>query len=591
MDGTPADAGVAARSGDAGSGNAADAAPPTDAGRAPAADVPTAETAVGEDGQGAQDTAGGPAAPDAGAPDAVDAAPSEDGAQSADSHSDASAAAGDADGVQGGDALDAGGLADAVDATPGCSQTGCPPDQACVDDVCQDIVCIPGARKCFDSKTLGTCVPTGVQWYTQQCPGAYVCYQGPQDAEPACKPPPANVVLIFDTSGSMSDIIADGTIDPWPACESLDAPATKLGMAKSVFVQALSQPLPSPVRFALAHFPQVEEWDSSPSCDWGYYDGWGTITGDDGSHQTGPGDDWFTAHMHEVIGAPFPADAGDNVDNILKWMDNVEHVGPLAGVDCGDACPGFCKDGACWTHTQPELRPTGSTPIGKTLFYVGEYLRRFVLVEGKPCTQDADCGTPYHECVDGACHDPGAGCRETVLILLTDGDETEYTWDTDYFYPVNQAKRLHMGLGCTMDEDCAPGAACIGGVCLEQNPDSFAGQVLTTPGAGVCVGADTLQACGGGLGSCGQGACATPSNSFADTSDGVDALYGWAGQPLRVRIHVIDTSESGEETNQWIAFWGGGEYLRVQSSDAQGLLQAVSKLTDIKYNLNCATAP
>ena len=179
---------------------------------------------------------------------------------------------------------------------------------------------------------------------------------------------------------------------------------------------------------------------------------------DPDSHTTGPGEDWFKSNMKEVIGVPFSGGTDDNLDEVLQWMDGVEELVHLTAVtDCNaTTCPGFCDVGNCYLHTNHELRADGGTPLGRTLFYAGEYLRRFVLLEGKACNSKADCSSPHYQCVEGHCRDPLYNCRQTVIVLFTDGGETMNKSKTDFFNPINQAKRMFVGLGCTLDSDCPP---------------------------------------------------------------------------------------------------------------------------------------
>jgi len=41
------------------------------------------------------------------------------------------------------------------------------------------------------------------------------------------------VLLVFDTSGSMDEVLNFGTTLPWPLCETIEDPATKMGVCKS----------------------------------------------------------------------------------------------------------------------------------------------------------------------------------------------------------------------------------------------------------------------------------------------------------------------------------------------------------------------
>ena len=72
-----------------------------------------------------------------------------------------------------------------------------------------------------------------------------------------------------------------------------------------------------------------------------------------------------------------------NIPEIYRWIDNVEL--PTTGA----------------TVTDPELHASGSTPLGRSLFYGRLYYDNDV----KPA-------------------DPRTACRQNVIILVTDGGET-----------------------------------------------------------------------------------------------------------------------------------------------------------------------
>ena len=74
-----------------------------------------------------------------------------------------------------------------------------------------------------------------------------------------------------------------------------------------------------------------------------------------------------------------------------------------------------------------------------------------------PCDADADCHNANYVCDKGKCKDPLRSCRDTVVILFTDGGESA---NNDYDSPWVQAKRMSIGLGCDSDADCVGGATC-----------------------------------------------------------------------------------------------------------------------------------
>ena len=469
-------------------------------------------------------------------------------------------------------------LTDVADDTskPGC-EDACGDGTVCKEGECAPVICEPGASTCLESGFVSKCDPFGAAFYEYPCAAGFECFAG------QCKPPQANVLILFDTSGSMMDLAGSGFEKPWPECESLDAPATKLGVSKKAFTDVLEANSGNPARFSLLHFPQTESLTSWPSCDTGYYDSKYLISGDNGDHQTSLLSDWFEKGLSEVVVVPFGAGVGDNAPEVLAWMDGTETIEAVPGSDCAD-CPGMCNDGECMVHTDQELRADGGTPLGRTLYYAGEYIRRFVLVEGKPCTEDTDCGNAHYACADGACHDALGACRETVVLLFTDGEDTENTGESDFFNPINQAKRLHMGLSCGADTECAPGSVCNIGTCWEKGT-SVQSDVLFQPAIGVCE--DKVEACN--LNDpipCNGKKCVVLSNDYAD-SQGVQNLEGWSHQPLRVRVHLIDASAGTSKDNLAVAFWGGGEYVKVDATSSTELYAAISMLTDPKPNVGC----
>jgi hypothetical protein len=315
------------------------------------------------------------------------------------------------------------------------------------------------------------------------------------------------------------------------------------------------------------------------------------MTGDDGSHVTGFDPDWFSENMSEVIVVPFDPEGSDNTETVQLWVDGTEAIHEVAGVTTCDECEGPCDsnftgDDICYEHTNPELRPDGSTPLGRSLFYAGEYLRRFVLVEGKPCSVNAECASPNHTCIAGECRDPLKACRENIIVLFTDGGETENSSSSDFYNPVNQAKRLHMGLSCNEDAECAPGSNCHQGHCMDSSSTSVAAEVFSTPNAGYC--SESVEACDlMAFGTeCGGGFCQAPENTYSDTS-GVQTLRGWNNNPIQLKIHVIDASSYPDSTNVDIAFWGGGQYINVDAADYSQIAEAILAVTDIKPNIGC----
>ena len=226
----------------------------------------------------------------------------------------------------------------------------------------------------------------------------------------------------------------------------------------------------------------------------------------------------------------------------------------------------------------PELRGVGFTPIGKSLFYAGEYFRHQVLVEGKACMADADCASPHHTCVDGLCHDPLHECRPNVVVLLTDGGETEDRDSGTFFHPRAQAKRLHYGLGCAGDADCAGGATCQAGSCqppLLPYPDGT--QMCSVFGIPCAADGDCISPCTGGQCpvTCG------PARVDGMTQGEAGRITDQAGHPVSLTLHVVDAS-GVDGGNADLAAYGGGLHVSVDLVDVDALVQRLQPLLDTK---------
>ncbi len=459
----------------------------------------------------------------------------------------------------------------------------CPEGQVCELGVCSTPVCTPGGAPVCDGLARQACNALGTGFVPLPCPGTTVCVEGD------CAPLQPNVLLLVDTSGSMNDIVATGqpaneciTSDcpPWqyPDCDYPDAPETRIGFVKKALRTLLDHPDAAKARIGLVRFPQVEAHYGD--CDSGYYYGLDLMTGDDDGHQAGS---WFDQHQGEVIAAPLSTGAEQSV--VRAWVDGSESLTSV-GQTCveDDECAStICFLGKCATHKGHELRGDGSTPLGKTLFYASEYLRKFVLVEGKPCGDTAACGSPHYACINGTCHDAAWACRPNVLIVLTDGAETENTIPTSFFHPRVQAKRLRYGLGCSDEAGCGPDATCEAGVC--RPPDSAV--PWTTK---VCAIQDrTCDAAN----PCPEYPCSIGDTCEDPCVDGAiqvtefgppNRLTTYAGKPVSATVHVLDASgAAGAES--FLAAWGGGESFPVDFADLGGFvgtLLGLLQATDVK---------
>ncbi|NUN16610.1 MAG: hypothetical protein HUU55_23535 [Myxococcales bacterium] len=457
---------------------------------------------------------------------------------------------------------------------------GCEEGSVCVDNVCKPIVCDPGTVICVNKLTVAKCDPFGSAYYPAPCLKGYQCVDG------ICKSAQANVLILFDTSSSMT---SGGGGGAWPACDFPATPTTKFGHSKKAFTDVLGKNQKNPARFFLLRFPQQENFIMDPFCPSGYVQGIGNMTGDTGEHEPALGAPWFIDNHKQVVVVGAGSEEGDNLNTVLSWLDFYESAHFVADTAC-DNCDGICGNGGCIVHSDPELRTSSGTPLGKTMFYAGEYVRQFVSIEGKPCDETNPCSNSHYECVDGFCHDEAANCRETVLVVFTDGADSQNSAPTDYFNPINQAKRFNLGLGCQTATDCVPGAQCIGGTCLPAGVSDYA-KMLVDPTVGTCD--NSLTPCSIATpNSCPTvGAqCKKVLNTFTD-SQGVQLLRGYNGKPIRIRVHVIDAAlfggEANAESNRDTALFGGGLYIPVNAEVAAELTKAISLVTDPKPNLGC----
>jgi len=335
-----------------------------------------------------------------------------------------------------------------------------------------------------------------------------------------------------------------------------------------------------------------------------------TMSGDDGRHVTGPaidGADFFVDSLPQVLLVPDPrvagfaaADAQERRVAMAPWVDGREAA--VAGadeipcshdtgfLDCGldRACLGPEGARTCHDVTNPELRATGQTPLGRSLFYASEYVRRFVRVGGAPCDTDVDCASANYRCHDGVCSDPLARCRRTAIVLVTDGVEDPPPDDL-FFRARVQAKRLQYGLGCDADEDCLSGATCEPvSVCV--TPEGATGVVCAADAD--CPGRDeTCQA--------GADSCVTPALLAAGRADpavaaalafvapeGAQRVTDRAGRGLAATVHVLDVA-GGADENARIALLGGGQLLLHSLYDLDAIIEDLRSVFDIKAGAQC----
>ncbi len=461
-------------------------------------------------------------------------------------------------------------------------------------------VCSSGQTKCAGAK-LATCGVFEDGWIETNCFPGTTCSEG------KCVPVSNNLIIVFDTSGSMGGKVpgcsASGqsppTCDPTKNC-------TRMDISKQVFTSALGKIDDKVTRMALFRFPQKLYKKSSLSCTSGYYSGASTVSGE---QSPGPSNQqsvdqnstWFWLSVNETLCVRFPPDGNfKSKEKILKWMDGTETITNTGGT-CSNSssickpvagCDGSCCAGSCWKHTDPELRQTGGTPIGKTLFYVGEYLKNVVVIDGKECGTDKDCDNVNYTCkkaspgdAKGKCKDPARTCRETVVVLFTDGGQGN---SNTFFAPWVQAKRLGHGLCCQNDSDCVGGTVenptvCKSGKCLPKTaitgyyctddmspclPSSVAGDATYCKSLCVKDPLPTLTAC-----------ASNPQHNVLRSPD---------GKPFGVRLNVVDISGSTNLSGSMsISIAGNGTLLGADASNPDKFLQTLSAVFDIKNKKVC----
>jgi hypothetical protein len=485
-------------------------------------------------------------------------------------------------------------------------------DRVCQGGLCKPKGCEPGAIACADHDTALVCNDADVGFEPLECGDDDACTFDLCKADVGCSNPPKpngvacgsdrwctegvctaatnNLIVIFDTSGSMSFKVPGRTCydQSWPVCLPPHLACDRMGVSKSVFASAFKTLDPSETRVAMFRFPQLwlppeatttpkpPHWKPPVACSNGYYVGYNTMTGHTVEEAIGPGTSWYWDHLDEVLCLPFPATPSyDPSLEIGRWMDGVEVWGE-----------------------EPELRAIGSTPIARTLFYVGEYLRNRVVVDGKACGTDADCGNANYVCKGGACTDPARACRQTSVVVFTDGGEINDF--SKFFAPWVQAKRLAYGLGCQSDADCVGGARCLCPV----------GQTSCAPEARACLPESfdtghycrtTMQTClpsatPGDPGYCakknGQDQCIPDPVALVAataTTPSANVLRSPDGQPFGARVHVIDISADpiGIALSGNLARAGNGLLLAPEGQNIDAFLAAVIKAFDVAPKPAC----
>ena len=461
--------------------------------------------------------------------------------------------------------------------------TPCSSSEVCHGGACQPQVCDPDAPPQCEGTSRVTCDSLGLSWAPLPCPEGSGCLEG------QCEAIEPNVIFIVDTSTSMSlladtpesypDACVGAECPPWsyPDCEDPLAPMTRLARVKVALSNFITSQEAATMRLALMRFPQ--SGIAYPNCMRGHYAHLFHMWGD--SHAPESDEGWFTSQLFQVLCEGFSPDATSNLEGIMKWLDFEESFGPTGeGCDAFWDCPWeVCEAGQCHDHSDPELRGSGPTPLGKSLFYAGEYLRHMVINEGKACTEDAACNSPHYSCVDGSCRDPFFACRETSIVLFTDGYESVYEDTDDFFNPLVQAKRLHYGLGCSSDDACLNDALCVDGRCRFEGEPAPDAPHCNAYGAS-CATDDECSDFPCGLDAPCEGRCQGTSVTMSEPQ-GVNTLKTLLGDPIPLTVHVIDASLT-IGYNPLIATYGGGAYIPVDLASVETLSEALESLTKTK---------
>ena len=474
----------------------------------------------------------------------------------------------------------------------------CQTGKSCLAGVCVEKSCTPGTTECVKYQQM-TCTDQG-EVVIKNCPPGQECREG------ECRNMKQRVLVVFDTSGSMNlfpgtttypkmcgGATTDDCLEPWPTCEAPDSPITTMGVSKRVFSQFFSSDDTMDVIFALQRFPQAAK-RATPVCEGGYYEGSTDLTGDTQVHSVPLGvTTWFDDALTEALLVPFPPPgATSNLLPLLQWMDFKETTLKTTSLcttpeECvGGVCLGPAGNRWCHMFTNPELRAHGWTPLGKSLFYAGEYIKRYVVVDGKGCKKDEDCGSPGYFCSEeGKCFDPLKACRLNVIVLFTDGGETEYPSTGDFFNPQVQAKRMRYGLGCKSDDECSKLTFCRPKKDKPSETECFKPYCSET---GYCTN---------------DGIENDPQKqkvAYADTTpEPSNRLVDANGNPIDVIVNVVDASTADKaqaddvtNANRLIALYGGGIHVVVSLDDEADFLANLKKTIDFKSLFSqCAVSP
>jgi hypothetical protein len=373
--------------------------------------------------------------------------------------------------------------------------------------------------------------------------------------------------MTWKSNGEPASPTIHPEVNQYPACDNPASPILRLGKSKKAFFELFGDPQFDHVLFALQRFPQNLAPDLKAKCQAGPFQAQSFITGHANvkyAINDGPDGDWFLNNLAEILLVGFPVkSAVTNRDALKAWLDFQEtqtesEIGCFNHSDCVQGlCSAPKSGGRCIEFENPELRAEGWTPLGLSIFYAGEYLRKEVVVDGMTCLLDADCGSAAYFCKNGRCHDPNRFCRQRSLVLFTDGQDTASPGS--WFQPIVQAKRLRIGLDCNGDGDCGSGSRCaFNNTC----------QLVDHP-LNPCAAVNF--------------ACNANEMTFPDAFKSKNTrLRDRNGDPIEITVHVVDATNSVTLESASMAAYGGGLLVPVDFAESVSLLKAIQGVVNWK---------
>ena len=147
-----------------------------------------------------------------------------------------------------------------------------------------------------------------------------------------------------------------------------------------------------------------------------------------------------------------------------------------------------------------------------------------------------------------------------VVVLFTDGGETQWPFTNSYFNPAVQAKRLRYGLSCQSDDDCSAIPFCrpvqLEGQVCSKDDDCLLSDYDCNVALGVCEHKEDQECIPNYCNLEGSPPYCTnakieeegaPAISFTDMQYGQDRLLDYNGNPINVIVNVVDASVSAED--------------------------------------------